>query len=233
MAMSNHLEETLLSKRGCVSDCVVPSCSSISCASTETCILSSQTCSACPAVSCVSLSLTVTDTTTDSDVVPKGAIAGIVIAGLLLLCGISFLAWHIQKRRRVIREINEKADLMDEDPDLEENNSEFEDVSYSRISRSDSKVASIQIALDEDLKLSSGLNSPLPAPDHFFSADELLRMSYADSVSSRATSIRIATKSMNEDTDAAIMQANNPVLAVRTKASVLKIQKVPFPNAMQ
>lgn len=225
---SAHLEEMFLSKRGCVSDCVVPSCSSISCSAAETCILSSQTCSSCPSVSCVSLSLTVTDNATEHDTIPKGAIAGIVVACLLLLCSITFLAWHIQKRRNVIREITEKAGFRDDYQDLEENSDDGNEDGCSRVSRSNSQVASIQIALGEELKLTSGNISPLPTPDHFFSADDLLRMSYAESASSRTNSMNNVTRATNGDTDAAIMQANNPIVAVRAKASVMKIQRPPY-----
>lgn len=212
-----------MSKRDCVSDCVVPSCSSVQCAASETCVLSSQTCSQCPTVSCVSLS--VTNLPGDHKTsIPKGAIAGIIIAVLLLLAGSLFLAWVIRQRRRNSQEAIEKAPTSGDEKDLEIFQS---DESY-RDSAGPSH-ASIQICLSpnlvQELDQSGGCLSNTPVlGEHFFSADELLRMSYADSRSSLATTVDTAHKN---DTGAAIMQANKPVTAVRAKAAVLQFVKTP------
>ncbi|CCG84194.1 protein of unknown function [Taphrina deformans PYCC 5710] len=90
--------------------------------------------------------------------------------------------------------------------------------------------ASIQIGLGTSispaLAPSSRAASPLPLPnDHFFSADELLRMSYAESVDGPNSATNKPTRISANDGEAAIMQANNPVLAVRARAAVLQLTK--------
>lgn len=210
-----------LAKRDCVSDCVVPSCSSVTCGTAETCILSSQTCDQCPSVSCVSLAVTNLNTQHHSGI-PKGAIAGIVIAIIALAAVSGLLAWIIWKRRRTIYEINEKASVHELENDLSSSFGQGQE----RLSSIPSHV-SIQIGLSPALAQDASSNpmSNLPSlGDHFFSADELLRMSYADSRTSLAPTIE---SSARNDGGAAIIQANNPVTAVRAKAAVLQFSKSP------
>lgn len=213
-----------LLKRDCVSDCVVPSCTSITCSANEICVLSSQTCSSCPTVSCVSTSLTATTVDTTSPF-PKGAIAGIAVAAVLLLVCAGFLFHKLRQRRQVIKEIGEKASLRGSAQEMGYEDDDEVGPS-SPVSRFPSN-ASIQIGLGPSVEAKLDPNSrtvsPLPSPnDHFFSADELLRMSYAESTNSAGTS---RTRSTMNDGGAAIMQANNPILAVRAKAAVMQFTR--------
>lgn len=213
MASSYHADDNLgamlLSKRGCVSDCVVPSCNSIRCSASEACILSAQTCGACPAVSCVPLELTVTMQPMDTRI-PKGAIAGIVIAAIVLVLAASLLFYKIRQRRRLILEINEKRMKGLPVSDLEQN--EVYDDKSHRLS----DVASITIGISEELAASpTALASPQLPGDHFFSADELLRMSYAESESSDS---RASQQSQTRDYEAAMIQrTNSTATAMRAK----------------
>lgn len=195
---------TQLLKRECVSNCEIPSCSSITCGKEQTCILSSQTCDQCPTVSCVSLSLTSNGQSTKASF-PKGAIAGIVIIILILLGSVAYLTIKIRRRRQSLQQ-NSKSVI-----EIEELNRE---ATFG--GRPESDLASIRIQLEAGSD--RGAASPA-STGHFFSADELLRMSYAESMQSRSSLNTVG------DSGAAIMQPNNPLTAVRAKAAVLQFTK--------
>ncbi|BFZ54647.1 hypothetical protein PYCC9005_001684 [Savitreella phatthalungensis] len=239
LAQQQHVRMKL-AKRDCVSDCPTPSCATLSCSSNQICVLTAQTCDACPQVSCQSLdsgtfegvrspnsaSSSTSSNSSNAGVknFPTGAVASTTVLGILLLAGlISFGLWRVRRRRAAAeeataREAKQATGADDDEDDLDDSDHNVcirLDVEKPAASVS---IQSLPIHLEQD-------------NDLVFGADEMMRMSYASRASSlpvpRTTSafMRGSSTTLESDSEAAIIQANNRVMGVRAKANVVQLRK--------
>ena len=106
-----------LAKRDCVQNCPAPSCANVQCASDELCVFTAQTCQSCPTTSCVSIngigatpSSSMSNDTSSSTTLPArsankfpaGAVAAVIVVGVLLMLGLVSLGFWYRRRKRLI-----------------------------------------------------------------------------------------------------------------------------------
>ncbi|ORY76662.1 hypothetical protein BCR37DRAFT_383297 [Protomyces lactucae-debilis] len=204
-----------LAKRDCVSQCVVPSCATIKCSANEMCVVSAQTCEACPKVSCAALSGGSTALAgKDKTGFPIGAIAGVVVIALLLALG---LAWFIVRKRRVARctaEMEEESSEMEKQSAKDATTYASQWLGGSQ-SRPRESSASLPICLGPVLREEN-------KDTLFFVADDVYRMSYAESLAH--TSPEKRTTSGVVDTSPAIIQSANQVTTQRVRPAMIQFR---------
>lgn len=211
-------EPIQLAKRQCVSNCVVPDCGTITCSADQVCVVSAQTCEACPQVSCAALSApSSAAVSSPKRIFPVGVIAGVTISAALLALG---LAYFLFLRRKKALQTQARADEAEADkqktPKASMEMSPYSSVWLNHQQQSHVSTATLPVCLGP--AMTEEVKDTL-----FFGADDVLRMSYAESLA-RASPEKRATGEGLVDVSPAIIQGVNQVTAQRAKPAMINFK---------
>lgn len=226
----------VLRRTSCVSDCTIPSCLQLNCPAGETCVLSSQTCDTCPVVSCIALgsppSRPAQMSFQQGQLAEPGIIVAVIIAVLIFCALFSFLIWKLMRRLGNIGDSQEKQywikDLETIDPATDTRQSNMTLGSLATTMHAESPNI-IRIGLHKMSDRAPSLEF-YEQGDMFFSADELLRMSYAAS-SYKSQSVRTSIASTQSNT--AIIKPAQKYFPVRAKGALIQVSKAQDPTILQ